>query len=104
MAVMGAGDDAFRLGTLRISTSAPLLLALLASAPFSLFSLLLLLSAEGAPESPLLGSGPFLGGAVHREISHTTPVKLLRTKPPRAHLRHGFPDLSRARRPALMAP
>ena len=36
--------------------------------------------------------------------SHMTPVKLLTEKPFFSHLRHGFPDLSRARRPALMAP
>lgn len=103
---MGAGDDALTLWMLLISTSAPLLLLLplLASGPFGLFSLLLLLSAEGAPDSSLTGSGTFFGGALHRETSHTTPVKLLTLKPPIAHLRQGFPDLSSARRPALMAP
>ncbi len=95
------------LWTLRISASAPLLLllALLPSWPFSLFSLLLLLSAaDGAPDSPLLDSGSFFGGAVHLGTSQTTPVKLLSLKPPRAHLRQGLPLLSSARRPALIAP
>lgn len=103
---MGAGEDAFMLGALRISASALLLLllALGPSRPFSLFSLPLLLSTEGAPESSLPDSGVFFGGAVHRGTSQTTPVKLLSVKPPRAHLRHGLPDLSSARRPALMAP
>lgn len=94
------------LWTLCISTSAALLLTLplLPSCALSLFSLLLLLSTDAAPDSSLAGSGIFLGGADHRFTSHTTPVKLLRVKPPRNHLRQGLPDLSRARRPALMAP
>lgn len=102
----GAGDEALLLGMLCISTSPPALLGavLPGSCPFSLFSLLLL-SAESAAgvasESP---SAAGLGGAVHRLISHTTPVKLLSVKLPLAHLRQGLPDLSRARRPALMAP
>lgn len=36
--------------------------------------------------------------------SHAWPVKLLRVKPFFSHLRHGVPDLSRARRFALMKP
>jgi hypothetical protein len=49
-------------------------------------------------------SGRDLGGAVHRGISHTTPVNVLSVKPPLFHLRQGLPDRSSARRPALMAP
>lgn len=113
----GAGDDAWMLGALCISTSAPLSLleTLLPSLPFSFsfsfsfsfpFSLfsLLLPSADGAAESSALDSGTVRGGAVQRGISQTTPVKLLSLKPPLAHLRQGLPDRSRARRPALMAP
>lgn len=101
----GAGDEALTLGTLCISVSPPTLLALalFSSWPFSLFSLLLP-SAELAPDSSSPSSSEGLGGAVHLGISHTTPVKLLSVKPPLAHLRQGLPDLSRARRPALIAP
>lgn len=103
---MGAGEDPWTLGALCISASAPLLLltALMSPCGFSLFSLLLLLSADGAAESSVPGSRFFLGGAVQRGTSHMTPVKVLSLKPPRAHLRQGLPDLSRARRPALIAP
>lgn len=106
MTAKGAGDDAVTLWVLLISTSAPLLLLLplLASGPFSLFSLLLLLSAEGAPDSSSADPGTVFGGAFHRETSQTTPVKLLSVKPPTAHLRQGLPVLSRARSPALIAP
>lgn len=109
---MGAGDEVWMLGALCISTSGPLLLLemllslpdmLLASFPFSLFSLLLP-SAEGAAESSVPDSGTVRGGAVHRGISQATPVKLLSLKPPLAHFRQGLPERSRARRPALMAP
>lgn len=106
MTAGGAGDEALTLGALRISTSPPallwLLLALFSPWPFSLFSLLLP-SAESAGVSSDSFSD-FLGGAVQREISHTTPVKLFNVKPPLAHLRQGLPDRSKARRPALMAP
>lgn len=105
MTAIGAGEEAGTLVALRISASAPLLLfTALLSAGVSLFSLLLLLSADAALESPVLDSGAFLGGAVQRGISHTVPVKLLRVKPPRFHLRQGLPERSRARRPALIAP
>lgn len=77
----GAGELAVAgLGTaLGVSTSMalPLLLLSLLVARFSLFSLLLL-SAEGAAavESSDGTSSLGLDGAVHRGISHTTPVKL----------------------------
>lgn len=102
----GTGEEALKLGALRTSASGPklLLVALFTSGPFSLFSLLLLLSTEGAAEPLGLESGPLLGGALQRETAQMTPVKLLRVKPPLDHLRQGFPDRSRARRPALMAP
>ena len=41
---------------------------------------------------------------VHEFRPQETPVKLLTANCLRPHLRHGFPDLSRARRPALIAP
>lgn len=105
MTAIGAGEEAWLLVALRISASAPLLLfTALLSTGVSLFSLLLLLSADAAVESPVLDSEVFLGGAVHRGISQTAPVKLLRTKPPLSHLRHGLPERSSARRPALIAP
>ena len=101
----GAGDEAWLLGALCISTSLPLLLllALLASWPFSLFSLVLP-SADAAAESSVLDSGAFFWGATQRGISHVTPVKLLSWKPPLAHRLQGLPERSRARRPALIAP
>lgn len=103
---VGAGElAAAMLGGLVISTSPPLLLwSGLFSTPFSLFSLLLP-SAETVAESSVdVASGFGLGGAVHRGTSQTVPVKLLSVNPPFVHLRHGLPERSRARRPALMAP
>ena len=101
----GAGElSAAKLGVPRISTSAPLLLAsLLTWLLSSLFSLLLLPSGVGMDPSAD-DSGRGFGGAVHRGISQTTPVKDLTLKPPLSHLRQGLPDRSSARRPALMAP
>lgn len=113
---MGAGELACTLGMLCISTSPELLLLLwlllsllIGCVPFSLFSLLLLPSAEtgpeaGTPASGVTSTGLGFGGAVHREISQWTPVKVLSWKPPLVHFRHGLPERSRARRPALMAP
>lgn len=100
----GAGDESLTLGKLRISTSPPalLLLGLFSSWPFSLFSLLLLSAESAGVSSDSLSI--FLGGAFQRGISHTTPVKVFMVKPPLVHLRHGLPDLSKARSPALMAP
>jgi len=91
------------LGTLCISTSPPLMLLSLLFGSFSLFSLLLP-SADTVVDDSWVDSRLILGGAVHRGISQTTPVKLLSRKPPLVHFRHGLPDRSRARRPALMAP
>lgn len=111
---MGAGDEAWTLGMLCISTSPPeLLLSLLAGwSTFSLFSLLLsavdTAAVDTAPEadasSGVASTGLGLGGAVQRLISHSTPVNVLIWKPPLFHLRQGLPVRSRARRPALMAP
>jgi hypothetical protein len=90
--------------------STPLLLvSLLTSGPSSLFSLLLssltLASAETVAESsPVLSAGLGFGGATQRGISHIVPVKLFKVKPPLLHFRHGLPDRSRARSPALIAP
>ena len=104
----GAGDgSAATLGALCISTSPPLLLASLLtwlSSSLLLFSLLLLSAADAGVDPSTDDSGRDLGGAVHRGISQTTPVKLLSVKPPLVHFRHGLPDRSSARRPALMAP
>lgn len=103
----GAGEEACTLATLRISASPPALLALALFSSFAvpLFSLLLPSADSSAPlESASPFSSAFLGGAVHRGISQLTPVKVLRAKPPFDHLRQGFPDRSRARRPALIAP
>ena len=107
-AVMGIGAGEFpgaALGTLCISTSGSWLLLSLLTWLFSgLFSLLLpLAEADAVPSAPA-SSGFGLGGAVHRGISQMVPVKLLSVKPPLAHFRHGLPDRSRARRPALIAP
>lgn len=110
---IGAGELAWTLGRLCISTSAPevLLFSLLPGlpAPFSLFSLLLLPSAEagvevGTPFSDNSSDGLGLGGATHRLICHCTPVKVLSWKLPLVHLRQGLPLRSRARNPALIAP
>ena len=88
---------------------APLLLLSLLSSPLawapSLFSLPLPL-AETSAES---ASGPAsctatFWGAFHRGISHKAPVKVLSRKAPLPHLRHGFPERSRALSPALIAP
>lgn len=107
---IGAGEEACTLGMLCISTSPPeLLTSLLAGcSTFSLFSLLLPLADTGPKVGTSSGvassTGLGFGGAVHRWISHETPVKVLSWKLPLAHLRQGFPERSRARRPALMAP
>jgi hypothetical protein len=79
-----------------------LLASLLTWLLFSLFSLLLL--SDAAADTSAEDSGWGFGGAVHRGISQTTPVKLLSVKPPLVHFRHGLPDRSSARSPALMAP
>jgi hypothetical protein len=100
---MGAGELAWTLGAmLRGSASTLLVLFSLFNWLPSLFSLLLL-SAEAA-DSSVGASGWGFGGAVHRGISHKTPVNDFNLKPPLVHLRQGAPDLSRARRPALIAP
>lgn len=100
----GAGElSAEKLGVPCISTSAPLLLAsLLIWLLPSLFSLLLL--SDAGVDSSADDSGRGFGGAVHRGISQTTPVKLLSVNPPLFHLRQGLPDRSSARSPALIAP
>src|SRR3569833_2031536 len=106
---IGAGELGLTLATLRISTSPspaspPLLLLSLLIGSFSLFSLLLPPSAETVPDSSWGSGVASLFSPVQRGISQTTPVKLLSLKPPFCHRRHGAPERSRARRPALMAP
>ena len=101
--VDGAGELALLLALLPSSTSAPALLFSLFSLAIWLLSLFSLLLSPDA-ESPDVPSALTFGGAVQRGISQTTPVKLLSVKLPFCHLRQGLPDLSRARRPALIAP
>lgn len=96
----GAGDETRLLTVSFISISLLFSLLPLSNWLLSLFSLLLLPELE-LSETACMAT---LDGAVHRGISQTTPVKLLSLKEPFCHLRHGLPDLSRARRPALMAP
>lgn len=82
--------------------SVPLLLL---SDGTALLSILILVSLE--PELSLLTSPEkesSLGGAAHDPRLHVMPVILLSVNPFRSHLLQGLPDLSRARRPALMAP
>jgi hypothetical protein len=93
-------DETFWLLTAAISRSGPLLLFSLSIWLLSLFSLLL--SPDADPSE--LPSAVIFGGAVQRGNSHTTPVKLFILKDPFCHLRHGLPDRSRARKPALIAP
>lgn len=71
----------------------------------SLFSFTLpLVDASADSPSGLASSGTGLGGAFHLLIPQVMPVKLLSWKVPLVHFRHGFPDRSRARKPALIAP
>lgn len=103
----GAGEwPVAMLGVLCISTSPMFWLAsLLTWLLASLFSLPLLLSTDAGVVVPSADdSGWGFGGAVQRGISHWTPVNVLSVKPPLAHFRHGLPDRSKARSPALMAP
>ena len=84
----------------------------LASPPLLLFSLpTMLLSFSGfasleAVFSLLTSSlaSCLRVGLIQVGISQETPVKLFSGKPRLFHRRHGFPVLSRARKPALMAP
>lgn len=76
---------------------------------FPLISLPLLTSAGtvSVAETPaegitLMGWG--FGGAVHREISHSLPVKLVILKEALFHFRQALPERSRARRRSLIAP
>lgn len=80
------------------------LLSIATSLSVGLTSLLLCMemsfvSLESSPLRYDSFSRPF-----HDGMSQATPVKLLTENGLRLHLRHGFPDLSRARRPALIAP
>ena len=69
-----------------------------------LFSLLLP-EADTVADSSFAGSsGLAFDWVCQRESSHASPVKLFSLKVPFVHLLVGFPDLSRARSPALMAP
>ena len=55
-----------------------------------------------SPDSSLASCSLF--GAPQVGRLQTMPVKLLTVRPCLAHLRHGLPERSRARKPALMAP
>jgi hypothetical protein len=86
------------------SAASPALLSMAVSLSLGLTSLLLciemsLVSLESSPLRRKSFSEPF-----HDGRSQDTPVKLFTLNVFRAHLRHGFPDLSKARRPALIAP
>jgi hypothetical protein len=82
----------------------PTLLSMAVSLSLGLASLLdcIDVSFKSLAASPLTCTGfsePFHDGSCHE-----TPVKLLTANVLRAHLRHGLPERSRARRPALIAP
>lgn len=98
---MGAGELASSLEA--AGTGSPDRLESLGTALLSMVGLMSVLLELSLFTSPLnVDEAP--RGADQEPTSHDTPVKLLRPKPLRSHLRHGFPDRSSARRPALMAP
>ncbi len=102
----GAGTGELAAGVDSITSRAPFSPALLFSLSIAvLLSLALLpLGCEASLLSWLSSFGILDLGARHDDNSHTTPVKLLSWIGFRSHFRHGFPDRSRARRPAFMAP
>ena len=99
---IGAGELAGGVDMLGLS---PALLSMAISLPFGLASLLLCCEMPFVSlESPPLDIGAAFSPPFHDGNSQTTPVKLLTANDFLFHLRHGLPDLSRARRPALIAP
>ena len=86
-------------------SASPLPLFSLPTLLLLLFSLLWLFDAGKLTcSTPGSDSIFFVFGARHVVICQVTPVKVLSENPDFFHLLHGFPDLSRARSPALIAP
>lgn len=101
---IGGGELAAGVDSAIGSAASPALLSTAVSLSFGLSSLLLCMemsfvSLESSPLRSVSFSEPF-----HDGKSQETLVKLLTENGFRAHLRQGFPDLSRALRPAFMAP
>lgn len=96
----GAGELGLILVVLPTSRSPALLLFSLSSWLLSLFSLLLSPEADSS-HSPLILT---FGGADHRGISHSLPVKVLILNELFCHFRQGVPERSSALSPALIAP
>jgi len=82
----------------------PLMLLSLGSALLASLALSAWLSDEFSLLTSPLKDELSLSGAAHDPTVHATPDMLLSWMPLRSHLRHGLPDLSSARRPALIAP
>lgn len=102
---IGAGELAGGVDISIVSGLSPALLSMAVSLPFGFASLLLSCEAPLASlESSPLEAGPVFSPPFHDGNSQTTPVKLFNERGFLLHLRQGLPDLSRARRPALMAP
>lgn len=101
---IGAGELAAGVDMIIGSAWSPALLSMAVSLSFGLRSLLLCwdisrVSLDSSPLSCMRRSLPCQDGT-----SQTIPVKLFSWKALFCHLRQGFPDRSRARRPALIAP
>ena len=96
------------LGTLLVVLLLSLFFLLPLLLSFLLLSLLVLLSLSPVsppPSLPSLFSSIFCGLGVRQLGScQAIPVKLFSCKGLRSHLRHGAPDRSKARNPALIAP
>ena len=86
-----------------VSIKPALLLFSLGTALLSLIFAVSLVPVVSLLTSPFSSTVVFLG---ERQVGtdQLMPVKLLSWNPFFSHLRQGFPDRSRARRPALMAP
>lgn len=101
MANTGAGELSRALSCLAPS---PLLLLSLGIALLASLTLSAWLLDEFSLLTSPLKEELSLSGAAHDPTDHATPDMLLSWRPLRSHLRHGLPDLSSARRPALIAP
>lgn len=106
IAIAGVGDSTTRGGT-GVKSPSPELLFSLGTALALLLALLSLSPASRTPSlvslSPCSSSICTLG-ARHAGSCHWMPVKLFSCSGWRSHRRHGAPERSRARRPALIAP
>ena len=101
VAIGGAGELSSPFVRTVSPPSTPLLLCSLGSALLlpiftSLEPVLSLLTSPANDESRV--------GAFHEDMFQAMPVKELICRPLRSHFRHGLPERSRARRPALIAP